>query len=192
MAKHHKWEGNVLTYNIPSAGTATLDVSKLPENVKTAAILFGIQTAARNATAGLFGDEPQTALKRMQKRFEAWLAGEWKAAGAGEGERKTSMLAIAVAQVGQITPEEAAQIISDTIEAKIAEAGLDSNDEEDKPGIRKLAQAVRDAFAEAEGVPVVLADLKAKAAQERAQAAAEAAKAADRKPGVALADLLKK
>lgn len=192
MAKHHKWEGDSLTYSVPGAGTAVLDISKLKPEVLKAAAVFGIQTAARNATAGLFTDEPQTALKRMQKRFEAWLGGEWKAAASGEGERKTSMLALAVAEVGGISAEQAAEIISEVIEAKVAEAGLDANDDEDKANIRKVAQAVRDQFAEAEGVPIVLARLKVEAAQARAAAAAEAAKATDRKPGVNLAELLKK
>jgi len=201
MAKNHKWEGDTLTYNVPGAGTASLDVSKiLGMSLKdlpaaaAGAFTFGIQTAARNATAGLFTDEPATALKRIQKRFEAWIAGEWKAASAGEGERKTSMLAMAVAEVGGITVEEAAEIISSLIESKVAEAGLDSNDDDDKPGIRKIAQAVRDSFAEAEGVTVVLARLKSEAAQKRATeaAAAEAQRKAEGKTGANLADLLKK
>jgi len=202
MAKHHKWTGDTLTYSIPGAGEASIDVSavlgmKLADIPQAAAdaFRFGIQTAARNATAGFFGKEPATALKRLQGRFASWLKGEWKAASAGgEGESKTSMLAQAVSEVGGITVEEAAQIISDVIEAKIAEADLDADDDEDKPMIRKIGQAVRDSFSEADGVGVVLARIKAEAAQARAAEAAknaDAAKAAG-KVAVSLKDLLKK
>lgn len=202
MAKHHKWEGDTLTYDVPGAGSASIDVSaifgmSLKDMPKAAAgaVQFGIQTAARNATAGFFKTEPATALKRMQSRFAAWLAGDWKAASAGEGESKTSLLAQAVSEVGGITVEEAAQIISDMIEAKVSEADLDATDEEDKPTIRKIGQAVRDSFKEAEGVPVVYARLQAEAAQRRAEEAAKAAatpKAEGAPATVSLKDLLKK
>lgn len=195
MAKHYKWEGTSLSFNVPGAGDASLDVATLPEAVKAAALQFGIQTAVRNATAGLFEKEPQSALKRIQARIESWLKGEWKAA-ATEGESRTSLLARAVAEVGGITVEEAADAISETIGDKVRELGLDSEDDEDKQHIRKIGTAVRDGFAEAEGVPVVLARIRAEEAQKRAaQAAADAAaKASDPniKPGVKLADLLKK
>ena len=182
MAKHHKWEGNVLHYNIPNGGDASLDVSKLPENVVAAALKFGIQTAARNATAGLFGEEPETAFKRMTARFKNWLEGEWKAASAGgEGaERKTSMLAQALAEAGAIDVEKAAEIISDVISEKVEEAGLSGDEEADKPGIRKIAAAVRQSFAAMPEVAPILARIKAEAAQARqleAQAEADKAKA---------------
>jgi hypothetical protein len=198
---NHKWEGDTLTYDVPGAGSASIDVSamlgmKLSEMPIPAqgAFKFGIQTAARNATAGLFKEEPATALKRIQARFAAWLKGEWKAASAGEGERKTSMLAAAVAEVGGITLEEAAEIISTTIESKVSEAGLDANDDDDKANIRKIGNAVRGAFEEADGVGVVLARMRSEAAQKRAVEAAdaEAARKAEGKPTTKLADLLRK
>lgn len=201
MPKNHKWEGNVLHYSVPGAGengavgVATLDVAALPDNVKTAAMLFGLQTAARNATAGLFTEEPVTALKRMASRFETWLKGEWKAASAGgEGaERKTSMLAQAVAEAGGIEVEKAAEIISDVISEKVEEAGLSPDEEGDKAAIRKIAAAVRSSFAEMPEVAPILSRIKVEAAQKRAaEAQAEADKAkADGKAG-SLAALLKR
>lgn len=193
MAKNFKWENGVLTYNVPGAGDAVLDTSKLGPEVNAAALAFGIQTAARNATAGLFTEDPQAALKRILGRFESWLKGEWKAA-AAEGERKTSLLAQAVAEAGGISVEDAATAISDMIEAKVTEAGLDADNEENKAHIRKIAEAVRGAFAEAEGVPAVLARLKAEAAAKRAsEALASAQKAqAEGKTGTSLKELLGK
>jgi hypothetical protein len=200
MAKNHKWEGNVLTYSIPKAAeggadaVATLDITKLPENVIAAALRFGLQTAARNATAGLFSEEPATAFKRMASRFKNWLEGEWKAASAGGdgAERKTSMLAQALAEAGQIDVEKAAEIISDVISEKVDEAGLSADEETDKPAIRKIAAAVRSGFAEMPEVAPILTRIKAEAAQKRAQEAqAEADKAkAEGKVGN-LAEVLK-
>ena len=104
MAKNHKWEGTVLHYTIPGAGEggaaaeATIDVGALPDAVKQAALLFGVQTAARNATAGLFSEDPVTAFKRMTARFKNWLDGQWKAASAGEDsiltEREIEVLSL--------------------------------------------------------------------------------------------------
>lgn len=200
MAKNHKWDGNVLTYTIPKAGeggadgVATLDISKLPESVIAAALRFGLQTAARNATAGLFSEEPVTAFKRMVGRFTNWLEGEWKAASAGGdgAERKTSMLAQALAEAGQIDVEKAAEIISDVISEKVEEAGLSADEDADKPAIRKIAAAVRTGFAEMPEVAPILTRIKAEAAQKRAaEAQAEADKAkAEGKVGN-LAEVLK-
>ena len=195
MAKHYKWDGSVLAYSIPNGGDATLDISKLPDAVKEAALRFGIQTAARNATAGLFTEEPETALKRMTGRFKNWLDGVWKAASAGgEGaERKTSMLAQAVAEAGGITADEAAEVITSMIEEKVAEAGLSADEDADKPAIRKIAAAVRQSFSEMPEVVEPLTRIKAEAATKRAveaKAAADKAKA-DGKVGT-LAELLKK
>lgn len=199
MAKNHKWDGNILSYTIPGAGAAgaaevaTLDVSKLPDAVKEAALKFGLQTAARNATAGLFGDEPATAFKRMVGRFKNWADGVWKAASAGDGERKTSMLSQAVAEAGAITVEEAADIITSMIEEKVTEAGLSADEEADKPAIRKIGAAVRSGFADLPEVAPILARIKAEAALKRSQEAdAEAEKAkAEGKVG-SLAEMLKK
>jgi hypothetical protein len=196
---NHKWEGSTLKYNIPGAGDAALDVSQLNDDVKQAAMLFGIQTAARNATAGLFKEDPTAALKRMNARFEAWLKGVWKAASTGEGERPTSLLAMAVAEAGGITADEAAQIISDLIESKAVEAGLSADEEDDKPAIRKIGAAVRASFAELPEVAVPYARLKAEEANKRAAKAAADAEAARTKPvdpnaapTASLKDLLKK
>lgn len=199
MAKHHKWDGNVLSYSIPGAGEggqaaqATLDVDKLPDAVKHAALLFGIQTAARNATAGLFSDEPTTAFKRMTSRFKNWLDGQWKAASAGDGERKTSMLSQAVAEAGGITVDEAADIITSMIEEKVTEAGLSADEEADKPAIRKIGAAVRTSFAELPEVAPILARIKAEAALKREQEAKVAAEKARAEGKVgSLAEMLKK
>jgi hypothetical protein len=199
MAKHHKWEGNVLAYSIPQAGEggsaalAQLDIDKLPQAVKDAALKFGLQTAARNATAGLFTEEPATAFKRMTGRFKNWMDGVWKAASAGDGERKTSMLSQAVAEAGGITVEEAADIITSLIEEKVTEANLSADEEADKPAIRKIGAAVRQSFAELPEVAPILARIKAEAALKReqeAKVAAEKAKA-EGKTG-SLAEMLKK
>lgn len=201
MAKHHKWDGSVLNYSIPGAGeggaaaTASLDVDKLPEPVKRAALLFGIQTAARNATAGLFTEEPGTAYKRMSARFKNWLDGVWKAASAGDGERKTSMLSQAVAEAGSITVDEAADIITSLIEEKVTEAGLSADEEADKPAIRKIGAAVRSSFSELPEVMPILARIKAEAAIKREQEAKDAAAKAKADPsykGGSLAEMLKK
>lgn len=193
MAKHHKWEGSVLSYDVPGAGGATLDMAKLPQAVKDAALMFGLQTAARNATAGLFTDDPAAALKRMTGRFKNWMDGVWKAASSGDGERKTSMLAQAVAEAGGITPDEAAEIITSVIEEKVAEASLSADEEEDKPAIRKIAAAVRASFAETPEVAPVLARIKTEAAQKREAEAREAAQKAQAEgKGGGLAALLRK
>lgn len=201
MAKHHKWEGNILSYGIPGAGEggaaalASLDIDKLPQAVKDAALRFGLQTAARNATAGLFTDEPTTAFKRMSARFKNWMDGVWKAASAGDGERKTSMLSQAVAEAGSITVEEAAEVITAMIEEKVTEAQLSADEEADKPAIRKIGAAVRQGFAELVEVAPILARIKAEAALKReqeAKAAAEKAKADPAYKGGSLAEMLKK
>jgi hypothetical protein len=199
MAKHHKWNGKVLSYTVPGAGEggqsaeATLDVDKLPDAVKEAAMLFGIQTAARNSTAGLFSDEPTTAFKRMTARFKNWLDGQWKAASAGEGERKTSMLSQAVAEAGQIEVDQAADIITSMIEEKVTEAGLSADEEADKPAIRKIGAAVRSGFAELPEVAPILARIKAEAALQRQKEATEAAEVAKKEGKVgSLAEMLKK
>jgi hypothetical protein len=181
MAKHYKWEGNKLTFSIPGAGDASIDIASLPEAVKQAALMFGVQTAARNATAGFFGKEPATALKRMSARFKNWLEGTWKAASTGgEGESKTSMLAQAFAEAATAagTPmdaEGAAELISGVIEEKVAEADLSADEDDDKPAIRKIASAVRASFAEMPEVAPILTRIKAEAAQRRAAEAVEAA-----------------
>jgi hypothetical protein len=206
MAKNHKWEGNVLSYAIPKGGTdgadatATIDFDKLPEAVKLAAAKFGIQTAARNATAGLFSEEPATAFKRMVGRFTSWLAGEWKAASAGGdgAERGTSMLAMAFAEAATnagvpLTPDEAAEKISSVIVEKVEEAGLSADEEADKPAIRKIAAAIRSSFGEMSEVAPIYTRLKAEAAQKRAteaQVEADKAKAEGKTGG--FAELLKK
>ena len=196
MAKNHKWEGDVLVYNVPGAGDAKIDISQLSEAVKHAALMFGVQTAARNSTAGLFTEDPALALKRMTGRFVTWLAGEWKAASAGgEGaERPTSMLAMAVAEGGGITAEEAAAAIAGVIEEKITDAGLSADEDGDKPAIRKIAAAVRALFAEMPEVKGPLARIRAEAALRRqAETDAELAKAkAEGKASGSLSDLLKK
>jgi hypothetical protein len=199
MAKHHKWEGSILSYGIPGAGEggqaamASLDIDKLPESVKRAALMFGIQTAARNATAGLFTEEPTTAFKRMSARFKNWMDGVWKAASAGDGERKTSMLSQAVAEAGGISVEEAADIITSLIEEKVAEANLSADEEADKPAIRKIGAAVRASFGELPEVAPILARIKAEAALKREQEAKDAAAKAKAEGKVgSLAEMLKK
>lgn len=205
MAKNHKWEGNVLSYAVPKGGdggadvTATIDIDKLPDAVKLAALKFGIQTAARNATAGLFSEEPVTAFKRMVGRFKNWLEGEWKAASAGGdgAERATSMLAIAFAEAATVagvplTPDEAAEKISAVISEKVEEAGLSADEETDKPAIRKIAAAIRSSFGEMPEVAPIYTRLKAEAAQKRAvEAQAEADKAKTEGKVGSLAALLK-
>jgi hypothetical protein len=199
MAKHHAWNGNILSYSIPGAGEggqaaqATLDVDKLPQAVKDAALKFGLQTAARNATAGLFGDEPVTAFKRMSARFKNWMDGVWKAASAGDGERKTSMLSQAVAEAGGISVEDAAEVITAMIEEKVTEANLSADEEADKPAIRKIGAAVRQSFAELPEVAPILARIKAEAALKREQEAKDAAAKAKAEGKVgSLAEMLKK
>lgn len=205
MAKNHKWDGAVLSYTVPNgagagvAGVATLDLGKLCPTfaelpaVAQEALKFAAQTAGRNATAGLFTDEPETAFKRLVARFKNWTDGVWKAASAGDGERKTSMLSQAVAEAGAITVEEAADIITSMIEEKVTEAGLSADEEADKPAIRKIGAAVRSGFADLPEVAPILARIKAEAALKRSQEAdVEAAKAkAEGKVG-SLAEMLKK
>lgn len=205
MAKHHKWNGSVLEYSIPGGGengaaaVASLDVKKICPTfddlppVAKGAIMFGLQTAARNATAGLFGDEPVTAFKRMSARFKNWVDGVWKAASAGDGERKTSMLSQAVAEAGGISVEDAAEVITSLIEEKVTEANLSADEEADKPAIRKIGAAVRQSFAEMPEVAPILGRIKAEAALARQkEAEANAAKAkAEGKVGT-LAEVLKK
>lgn len=198
MAKHYRWEGLVLTFNVPNAGDASIDVGALPDDVKKAALLFGVQTAARNATAGFFGKEPETALKRMSARFKNWLEGTWKAASTGgEGESKTSMLAQAFAEAAtasgtEMDAEGAAELISTVIEEKVTEAGLSADEEDDKAAIRKIASAVRASFGEMPEVAPILTRIKAEAAQRRAVEAADAATKAKAEGKVGgLAEVLK-
>lgn len=205
MAKNHKWEGAVLSYTVPNgagagqAGVATFDLAKVVPNfaelptVGQEMLKFAAQTAGRNATAGLFSEEPETAFKRLSARFKNWLDGVWKSASAGDGERKTSMLSQAVAEAGAITVEEAADIITSLIEEKVTEAGLSADEDADKPAIRKIGAAVRQSFAELPEVAPILARIKAEAAMKReqeARALAEKAKA-EGKVG-SLAEMLKK
>ena len=205
MAKNHKWDGAILSYTVPNGagagtpGVATLDLTKLVPTfadlppVAQEALKFAAQTAGRNATAGLFSEEPETAFKRLVARFKNWTDGVWKAASAGDGERKTSMLSQAVAEAGGITVEQAADIITSMIEEKVTEAGLSADEDADKPAIRKIGAAVRQGFAETAEVAPVLARIKAEAALKRQkEAEAEATKLkAEGKVGN-LAELLKK
>lgn len=189
MAKHKKaWNGNVLTYEIPGHGVATLDVSLLSQEIIQKAVQFAFPTLARNATAGLMADEDKaTAFKRVQERFQNFMDGVWRAGGGAEAaERPTSMLARAFAEVMQIEPGEAAARIAKLIDANIEKAELSPDEEDDKDSIRKVAAAVRKAIADTTEIAPVLARIKAEESAKRA----EAAKASPKVGATSIATLL--
>lgn len=191
MAKHvKKWDGDVLTYEIPGHGVATLDISTLSPDIIKKAVQFAFPTLARNATAGLMADaDKPTAFKRVQERFKNFIDGVWRAGGGAESaERPTSMLARAMAEVLGIEPADAAARIAALIDSNVDKASLSPDEEDDKEAIRKVAAAVRKAIADTAEIVPVLARIKAEEAVKRA----EAAKAPAKEGTVSLADLIAK
>lgn len=191
MAKkhNHKFDGSVMTYEIPGTGAATLDLSKvfpdflgLPP-VAQEMVKFSAKTLARNATAGLMDDaDKPTALKRIQERFKNFMEGVYRSGGGAESaERPTSMLARALAEAQAAinpndpaaTPEGAAAMIAGLIDANVQKAELSPDEDDDKEAIRKIASAVRKAIADTAEVAPILARIKAEEAQKRADAAAK-------------------
>jgi len=179
MAKKHeqKFDGMVLLYSLPGVGDATTDIAAWPENVKAEALKFAAKTLARNATAGLMGsdEDKKTALERVVTRFKNFAEGIWRSgAGAESAERPTSMLARAMAEALQIEAAEAAERIAALIDAKVAEAELSPDEEDDKTEIRKIAKAVRDFIASTKEVQPILLRIRAEEAVKRSQVATKA------------------
>ena len=174
MAKKHKqeWTGTILTYGIEGVGDAMLDINDLNDEVKTKAMQFAFQTLARNATAGLMStaDDMKTALERVVARFKNFTEGVWRSGGGAESaERPTSMLARAFAEAVGVEPSEAAARIANIIDTKVQEAGLSSDEEDDKAGIREIASEVRKFIASTKEVAPILLRIKAEEAAKRAQ-----------------------
>jgi len=71
-------EGSVITQDFETAGVdvVVLDVNTLPDAVKAQAMLFGFQTALRNATAGKL-EEVAKAVESVHGRVKTWQAGSW-------------------------------------------------------------------------------------------------------------------
>lgn len=168
---------------------ATLDVNKVLENPEfvKAALHFAIKTAARNARASIKPDEVAKAYEAVTSRFKAWGEGVWRAASEATGEPRTSLLARAVAEVMGIEPDEAAEQISQMIEAAVDAAGLSADEEGDKAKIRKIGADIRTQLRSTKDVAKVYARLQAEEAVKRSEAAQQAESDAP-----ALKDLLKK
>lgn len=189
MAKHvKKWDGDILSYEIPGQGVATLDIATLSPDIIKKAVQFAFPTLARNATAGLMADaDKPTAFKRVVERFKNFTDGVWRAGGGAESaERPTSMLARALAEVLGIEPDEAASRITQMIDENVEKAGLSADEEDDKEKIRAVAAAVKKAIAETSDIVPVFARIKAEEAVKRA----EAAKAAPKEGAVSIKDLM--
>jgi len=71
--------GSVISLDFETQGVAnpTLDVNELPDAVKAQAMLFGFQTALRNATAGKL-EEVEKALASVTGRISTWKSGSWQ------------------------------------------------------------------------------------------------------------------
>lgn len=170
------FNGTAMTYAIDGGGDFTVDVASLPQDIKDRMLLRAAQFISREATAGLAESDPAAAIARAKQRMENLAQGLWRAVSAESAEPRTSLLARAVAEAMGITAEEAAKEIAATIEAAIADAGLDPDDEEQETAIRKIGKATRDLYSNSAEVGVILARLQAENAAKKAQAAVEAAK----------------
>lgn len=173
--KHFAWQGSTLTYAVGDQGQVSIDVSKLDGAIVEKIVQFGLPTLLRNATAGLLTEDPAAAFERVKARADNFLAGVWRTVSAASAEPRTSLLAKAVAASGAIagvTDEKAAaDWIGSVIEQAIKQAGLDPESETDEEACRRTGAALRKKISETKEVAPILADLRAKAAAERAQAA---------------------
>jgi len=186
MAKMTKViEGDILKCTIDGIGVASLNIAGLAPNVVRKALEFGLQTLARNATAGLMAtdEDAKTGFARVQARFAAWAKGEWRVDGGAESaERPSSLLAQAIAEVIGKTPAEAAQIVADMISENVSAAGLSPDEEGDAKKIREIANEVRKTLSADSAVAVILARLRTEAAKKREAEVAAKAQAPDAKP----------
>lgn len=82
------WQGNVLTIDseVEAIGKVEVDLDKLSEPVKQAALKFGLKTALRNSTAGKM-DDPAEGFKALKAKLAVFQSGVWEA----EGEAKVKV-----------------------------------------------------------------------------------------------------
>jgi hypothetical protein len=147
--------GSQFSYEVAEGMTASCALNALfPgfENLPEAgrkAIFFSLKTAARNATSGKMSTPEliAEAFTAVSKRLASWAKGEWQAAreGGAAGESQTSVLVRAISRALGLTPEEAQELVSETIEEALDAAGLDrdSEDPEDKKKVRAVASSIR-------------------------------------------------
>lgn len=172
---------------------ATLDVAgafpaiSVMEEHEIAALHFAIKTAARNARASIKPAQIEEAFKAVTERFAAWTKKVWRAASETTGEPRTSLLARAVAEVMDITVDEAVEQISAMIEEAIDSADLSRDEDADKAKIRKIGADVRDQLKSASDVTKIYARLQAEEAVKRSE---KAQQTVSDKP--ALADIFKR
>ena len=143
--------------------------TNMPEHVKQI-LHFAIKTASRNATAGLLKTEPEKAFQRVQERMKAWQGGTWRSAAEGAGEPRSSLLIKALAEVMGESEDWAQEKFSEILEAKIDEAQLSRDEDNDKKAIAKIRSDLRKDFEKADDVAKVLARLRAEEAAKRAEA----------------------
>lgn len=157
--------------------------SKLSELARST-LAFALKTVLRNETAGKMKDAAtqKEAAEDVAARIKAINDGKWTVRVRGEaGEARTSILARALAQVLDITPDEAADMVSKEIVAKLEEAGIDPETENDdltdeqKKAKRKIGNAVRKGISDDPAVKAAADAIRLAALQA---AAAESAKAA--------------
>ena len=188
MAKMN-FEGTMFTHDVTGDGSrvASLDLEaafpgyeKFPEVLKSA-LQFAVKTASRNATAGMLsaekaGYDPDTAFKRVQERFAAWVGGKWAAVAEGgtTGESRVSLLSRAVAEAMGIEVTEAVALINEALQAAYDEAGVDPAEESDKANVRKIGNHIRASLKEDPAVAVIYARLQAEESAKRAEEAASA------------------
>lgn len=74
--------GSVISMDFEAEGVApvSLDVNTLSDDVKVAGLMFGFQTAMRNATAGKL-EEISKAVESVNGRIKTWQSGAWLAQG---------------------------------------------------------------------------------------------------------------
>jgi len=162
------------SYDVGGGKIASLDVAAAFPNVaalneiEIGALHFAVKTAARNSRASIKPDQIEEAFKAVTDRFAAWLKGAWRAASESTGESRTSILARAVAEVMEITVEEAAEQISAMIETAVDAAGLSTDEDADKVKIRKIGTDIRDQLKKA--CAKVYARMQAEEAVKRAEA----------------------
>lgn len=110
--------GSVITMNFETEGVADIvvDVNELPDAVKAQALMFGFQTALRNATAGKL-DELEKAIASVKGRIETWKGGSWQTV----AEAKAAI---------ELTDDEKKQIIGATVVMARRAQGDTRTDEE--------------------------------------------------------------
>lgn len=90
MAKY-QWQGNVLSidFEMSDLDPVEINADAFSEEVKNAAMKFGLQTALRNATAGKM-DDPKAGYAALVTKLKIFHSGVWEKAGESKAKIELS------------------------------------------------------------------------------------------------------